>query len=273
MDLLKEVSEFIGEKIKKSEPLSGGKLLETSRKKYFFKCKKEASPTFFKEASGLAALKSTKAIDVVSVVHVTEHFILLEFVEPSPPRGDFFFHFGTQLACMHRHTSLVCGFKEDNFLGPSPQPNQNPRKLNWAAFFWEKRLLYQCHIGTQRGYIRKDLEKKLLAMESTVYDRLKISEPPSLLHGDLWSGNYLVNSKGKACLIDPAAYYGHREAELAMCRLFGGFSKDFYTGYEQEFPLEPGTEKRQPIYQLYHLLNHLNLFGQSYLPHVEAILN
>ena len=210
---------------------------------------------------------------MVSVIHATEYFILLDFVESASPRRDFFSNFGVQLARMHRHTSLQCGFVEDNFLGVTLQPNLNPKGLPWATFFWEKRLLHRCRIGVQKGLIGKKLEKKILALRSITDNLLDITVPPSLLHGDLWNGNYLVNSEGEVCLIDPAVYYGHREAELAMCRLFGGFSPDFYTSYEREFPLEEGAERRLPLYQLYHLLNHLNLFGGSYLHSVEAVVN
>lgn len=100
----------------------------------------------------------------------------------------------------------------------------------------------------------------------------KVAEPPSLLHGDLWAGNFIPDEEGEACLIDPAVYYGHREADLAMTHLFGGFGEDFYRAYEEEFPLQPGHPERQPVYQLYHLLNHLNLFGRSYYAQCENIL-
>ena len=113
----------------------------------------------------------------------------------------------------------------------------------------------------------------MLTLKAKVQELTTLEELPSLLHGDLWGGNYLVNSQEKVCLIDPAVYYGHREMELAMCKLFGGFSQDFYASYEKAFPLEKESEKRLPLYQLYHLLNHLNLFGGSYLHSVERIVN
>ena len=117
------------------------------------------------------------------------------------------------------------------------------------------------------------LEERIIGLKPVVEDLLDTRERPSLLHGDLWSGNFLVNPEGKACLIDPAVYYGHREAELAMCRLFGGFSPHFYSAYQEAFPLEAGASRRLALYQLYHVLNHLNLFGRSYLGQVEGIVD
>ena len=217
-------------------------------------------------------MAKSKAIDVAKVVGVSQDFLLLDFVESHAPRKDFFAHFSISLANMHRTSQDHCGFFEDNFLGATPQPNHNPQNLPWSRFFWEKRLLYQCQLGVKNALIPKGLEKEILQLKDTVVDLLTTDAPPSLLHGDLWSGNYLVNSRGKACLIDPACYYGHREAELAMCRLFGGFPPEFYHGYNEEYPLEKGVEKRLPLYQLYHVLNHLNLFGGHYLESVQRIV-
>ena len=273
MNFLEEISDFLGVKVELSKTLSGGSVLKTSHKKYFLKYKDKANSIFLKEVRGLNELRRTKAIDVISIVYATEYFILLDFIEPIPSKKNFFSDFGIKLAHMHRHTSPQCGFVEDNFLGRAPQINLNPKDLPWAEFFWEKRLLYQISIGAQKGCIDKQLEKKILSHKTSIHNLLNIKEPPSLLHGDLWNGNYLVNSQGEACLIDPAVYYGHREAELAMCKLFGGFSQDFYASYEKKWPLEKGSEKRLPIYQLYHILNHLNLFGQSYLQAVHEIVD
>ena len=219
-------------------------------------------------------MRETSAIDVVKVYGVTNRFLLLEYLDSDVSRKRLFFQdFGIRLSRMHRHTGGgEWGFMEDNFLGETPQPNLNPEGLSWPDFFWQKRLFYQCRLGIERGVIDTKLEKRILALKSMVEDLMDIREPPSLLHGDLWSGNYLVNDEGEVCLIDPAVYYGHREAELAMCKLFGGFSPDFYEAYEKEFPLERGAGRRLPLYQLYHCLNHLNLFGESYWGQVEGCL-
>ena len=140
----------------------------------------------------------------------------------------------------------------------------------WIPFFRERRLLPQLRRG--EGYLdekdRRCAEKLLARLE----ELLPEPEAPSLLHGDLWSGNYITGPDGRAWLIDPAAYVGHREADLAMTELFGGYPAAFYDAYREAWPLQPGYEQRREIYNLYHLLNHLNLFGPSYLGSVRQIL-
>ena len=276
MFFMKEIQDILGEKIRQvvHRDSSRAKIIG-ERQIYFVKYASSGeTEAFFKEARGLEAMRETGAIDVIGVLGVRARFLLLEYLEPRASGGKSFFQkFGTRLARMHRHTGKEWGFVEDNFLGSSPQINLNPERLSWEDFFWQKRLLYQCRLGVTRGMIGPELEKKILNLGPVVKGLLRTGERPSLLHGDLWSGNYLVNGEGEACLIDPAVYYGHREAELAMCRLFGGFSPDFYEGYEKEFPLEKDAVRRLPLYQLYHLLNHLNLFGKSYLGRVEGIVD
>lgn len=273
----RQIEELTGQTVKDSRPLSGTSFVgsfrvETSRGSYFLKCSRAKGRVFLCEAHGLEEMARTRSIGVVGVVGATEHFLLLEFVEPVGQGRNFFENFGAALADMHRHTSSACGFFEDNFLGATGQPNLNPERLPWAAFFWQKRLLYQCRLGVENGLIGGRLERDILGLEGVVLDLLHTDEPPSLLHGDLWSGNFLVGVEGRACLIDPAVYYGNREAELAMARLFGGFPPDFYRGYEERFPLEDGAGGRLRLYQLYHLLNHLNLFGRGYLGSVEEVV-
>ena len=277
LPFLREIQELLAESIEHYTPLYGTNFVsafkvETAKQGYFLKHTREKTQVFFKEAHGLREMKETETIDVVGVIKATEHFLLLDFIESPRLKGNFFSDFGGSLAEMHQSTSSRCGFFEDNFLGATPQPNLNPKNLSWPSFFWEKRLLYQCQLGVKNGLIENTLEKNILQLAPIVFDLLHTEEPPSLLHGDLWSGNYLVNSQGRACLIDPAVYYGHREAELAMASLFGGFPPEFYKGYNKSFPLEKGADKRLPLYQLYHLLNHLNLFGKSYLGSVEKVV-
>ena len=276
MFFVEEIQDLLRKKVKQMVHLtSTSAKIATNEKTYFIKYNSSGETSaFLKEARGLEAMRKTRTIDVVQVWGVSLHFILLEYLAPNTPQKKTFFQdFGIRLAKMHQHTGQSWGFMEDNFLGASVQPNLNPTQLSWPTFFWQKRLLYQCQLGISREFIDKKLEKRILALQPIVEDLLQTQEQPSLLHGDLWNGNYLVNSQGKACLIDPAVYYGHREAELAMCRLFGGFSPDFYQAYERDFSLEKGAKQRLPLYQLYHVLNHLNLFGRSYLAQVEAIID
>ncbi len=273
----REIEELSGERVKSVHPLSGTNFVgsfrvETSRRSYFLKCSREKGPVFHCEAHGLEEMARTHSIDVVGVVGATDHILLLEFIGPVV-QGNFFFEdFGASLAEMHGHTSSTCGFFEDNFLGATPQPNLNTKELPWASFFWQQRLLYQCRLGVKNGLVGDRLERDILDLEPQALDLLNTHEPSSLLHGDLWSGNFMVGAKGRACLIDPAVYYGNREAELAMTYLFGEFPPEFYLSYEKSSPLKEGAKRRLKLYQLYHLLNHLNLFGRGYLSSVEEAL-
>ena len=276
MFFLKEVQDILEEKVREVVPLgpSTAKIV-TESKIYFIKyIASGETPAFFKEARGLEVMGETGAIDVIRVMGVTSRFILLEYLGANSfEEKPFFQDFGTRLANMHRHTGEKWGFMEDNFLGAALQLNLNPKDLTWPEFFWQNRLYHRCHLGVECGMVDARLEKRIMGLRPVVEELLQTEESPSLLHGDLWSGNFLTNVRGEVCLIDPAVYYGHREAELAMCRLFGGFSQDFYGAYQKAFPLEQGWERRLPLYQLYHVLNHLNLFGKSYLEQVESIIN
>jgi fructosamine-3-kinase len=236
---------------------------------------------FLREAEGLDALAAANAIRVPSVLACSEDTLVLEWIEPAARREGFFARFGRQFARLHQCHGPSCGFPRDNFIGSTPQINRplggawgtvsDPDGEGWPDFFLHRRLRFQTGLARQNGF-SSDLDRMLDRAERTIIDRLRSAiEPPSLLHGDLWSGNYMVDERGGACLIDPAAYFGHREADLAMTRLFGGFDEEFYRGYAETAPLMPGHEERLPIYQLYHLLNHLNLFGRSYLGQCESI--
>jgi protein-ribulosamine 3-kinase len=225
---------------------------------------------FAAEAAGLAALSGAGLLRVPRVVAQEEDFLLLELIEPCPPAAGFFENFGHGLARLHRETrSELFGFTEDNYLGRSRQPNGWSQ--SWTTFWRDKRLGYQLALPNARG------DRELQVLGEKVLDRLpqwldEVEEPPSLLHGDLWAGNYLCGAGNQPVLIDPAVYYGHREAELAMTRLFGGFPPAFYAAYEEEWPLPPGARERGALYELYHLLNHYNLFGPSYRSRCLEIL-
>ncbi len=160
------------------------------------------------------------------------------------------------------------GFTEDNYIGASPQDNTPAQ--HWVEFFRDHRLAPQLAMAKDR------LETDDLRAADLLMDRLDefLIEPeqPSLLHGDLWAGNYMTGPDGCAWLIDPAVYAGHREADLAMTELFSGFPAQFYDAYREAWPLQPGYASRRDLYNLYHILNHLNLFGRSYLPSVRHIM-
>ncbi len=229
----------------------------------------ESLDIFQKEAHGLEELAKAKAIYVPKVYLAEKDFLLLEWVENKPSRqtDSFWEIFGQQFSHLHRFQGESFGFFENNYLGSSRQENcaSGSALKNWCDFYHQHRLLFQIKLAEKNGYGKKELLSTFACLEKKLPEILSGSEePPSLLHGDLWGGNYLVSEVGKPVLIDPAVYYGHREADLAMTHLFGGFGERFYQSYEESYPLSLGHEERLNIYKLYHILNHLNLFGMGY---------
>ncbi len=198
-------------------------------------------------------------------------FLLLEQIREGRRRRDFWEGFGRSLALLHRNlTSARYGFSRDNYLGATPQANR--WESDWLLFFGEHRLRFQAELAVRRGRADSALLTGIEAVVRRLPELLPHPERASLLHGDLWGGNFMVGADGGAVLIDPAVYYGHREADLAMTELFGGFAASFYAAYSELWPLEPGYEERRELYNLYHLLNHLNLFGGSYAASVRSIV-
>lgn len=242
------------------------------------------SDMFRTEAEGLRELSRANALRVPGVLLAGDNSIVLECIRPGPRKPEFFEEFGRRFARLHRYHGRLCGFREDNFIGSTAQINTPLGGLweecrapedsgaDWPAFFFERRLRFQAELAVENGFGSHLLNLLDRAGSEIIKLLGEAIEPPSLLHGDLWSGNFIVDEHGVACLIDPAVYYGHREADLAMTHLFGGFGPDFYRTYDEVFPLSPGHRERRPVYQLYHLLNHLNLFGRSYFGQCENIL-
>jgi fructosamine-3-kinase len=170
---------------------------------------------------------------------------------------------------MHSHTNTRFGFEHNNYIGSTEQPN--PWTDDGHKFFAEHRLLFQARMALSRGLLGKSDLNEVESIVNKLPDLIPV-QPASLLHGDLWSGNAMSDSTGAPAIIDPAAHYGLAESELAMTTLFGSFPAIFYRAYEEVRPLEPGYQARFSIYNLYHLLNHLNIFGRGYLGQVQAIL-
>ncbi len=241
------------------------------------------NPAMFRcEADGLRELTETGAIRVPMVLAVSNQALVLEFIDSGNRQPDFFANFGRRFARLHEKHSRACGFSSDNFIGSTPQVNAplvgdwedttETGGCDWPEFFLERRLRYQAELAGQNGH-GDELPGLLDRGEKNLIEILQPNaEPPSLLHGDLWGGNFMVDEEGQPCLIDPAVYYGHREADLAMTRLFGGFDDSFYSAYDEAWPLNQGWQERLPVYQLYHLLNHLNLFGSAYYARSLQIL-
>ncbi|NOZ55076.1 MAG: fructosamine kinase family protein [Gammaproteobacteria bacterium] len=170
---------------------------------------------------------------------------------------------GTALAAMHRVESGLFGWYRDNTIGSTPQINRQGK--DWAAFWCEHRLGFQFQLASQQGHCASLLSRvELLLAKIDVFFQ-SYQPRPSLLHGDLWSGNYAIEAPNTPVIFDPAVYYGDREADIAMTELFGGFSQDFYCAYKEAYPLDDGYDVRKILYNLYHVINHLNLFGESYL--------
>ncbi|MCR5106609.1 MAG: fructosamine kinase family protein [Lachnospiraceae bacterium] len=245
----------------------------------FLKMNGEKDEEFFlREAEGLLAIGNTGRIDVPKLIGYGSDegkaFLLMEFIRSSPKAPDFHEDFGHKLAAMHLDScSAYTGFKNfgfisDNYIGGGRQENTPEEK--WIVFFREHRLLPQLRLA--EGYFDSSSLKAFDRLLERLGDILTEPWKPSLLHGDLWSGNYMTGADGKVVLIDPAVYVGHPEADIAMTELFGGFSRVFYDSYYEVIERIPGYEDRREIYNLYHLLNHLNLFGQTYLSPVLNII-
>lgn len=268
--MISKIENIIGEKIISKSFVGGGsiansQILETeSGDKYFLKSYGSNKTILQNEANGLRELAKPNVINVPEIIALDDDFLLMEFIETGKKKSNFFELFGQQFAKLHKSTSKNFGFYENNFIGSNPQINL-PELKNWTEFFWTNRLLYQFKLAEQNGYTNSEFRASFNKLEKLLPSILSgTKEKPSLLHGDLWSGNFMVDLRGNPVLIDPAVYYGHREADLAMTKMFGGFTPAFYSAYNEAYPLPNNWEYRIDLYKLYHVLNHLNLFGSSY---------
>jgi fructosamine-3-kinase len=266
--------------IRDTRPLSGGDInaafrINTNKGSYFLKHNSASRypGMFHSEARGLALLEATKEVDVPVVVDTgeagEEAYLILEYIESASRGNDFWESFGRALARMHRYNNTYFGLDHDNYIGSLHQFNH--RHESWADFFIHERLERQLTLAWDKGLIDSKMTKQFERLYTRIPDVFP-EEPASLVHGDLWSGNYMTGSQGQAVIIDPAAYYGHREMDIGMSRLFGGFDSDFYESYNREYPLAAGWPGRVEICNLYPLMVHVNLFGGSYVNSVKNIL-
>lgn len=276
--------------IAETDRLSGGDINKaygltlTNGKHIFMKANAKQNAAFFTaESAGLTAIAKTGAIATPEILctgtddgeDVGYSFLLLKFINSGKKQKNYWIDFAHNLAAMHKaETSIYFdddskfGFFQNNFIGARSQIN-TPCD-SWISFFRDNRLLPQFKAAD--SYFDEVDRTQITRLLDHLEDFMIEPEKPSLLHGDLWSGNVMCGPDGKAMLIDPAAYVGHAEADLAMTELFGGFPPKFYEAYREAKSLQPGYDNRRDLYNLYQLLNHLNLFGPSYLGPVKSII-
>ncbi len=233
------------------------------------------------EAEALEAMGATGTVRVPEVIglrdpeHADEdvRWLVMEWLEPGRPQPGTWGALGRRLAALHRSTGPAYGWDRPNFIGPLHQPNG--RTDHWPAFWREARLEPQLRLAVDAGFLGDDDTARFHALFAELDDLLEpaATDGPSLVHGDLWNGNVHVTDAGTAALVDPSVYHGHREVDLAMSELFGGFGREFYDAYEEAWPVEPGYARvRRSIYQLYYLLVHVNLFGGGYVGSTRSTL-
>ena len=263
-------------RLDKAQALSGGDInavfkIWTDRGELVVKCNSASQfPAMFEaEARGLRLLASTKTLRIPEVITFGEieddAFLLLEFLDGGGPASGFWERFGQKLAALHGHSQDRFGLDHYNYIGSLPQSNQAEETAH--AFYLDQRLSPQVELARRNGYSLKAFDRFALRLAELIPD-----EPPALIHGDLWSGNYMMVTGGEPALLDPAVAYAPREMDLGMMHLFGGFPGPLFDAYEEIFPLVPGWRDRLPIWQLYYQLVHLNLFGGSYLAGIEHTL-
>ncbi|MDN5212487.1 fructosamine kinase family protein [Fulvivirgaceae bacterium BMA12] len=267
-------------KVEAIRPLSGGcinnaLLVKTNQGPFFVKCnRREKHDMFLAEYKGLSLLRKHSQFVIPAVlgceVDADNSYLILEFIEHTPQVGNYWEIMGRQLAEQHHNHADLFGLSHHNYIGSLFQDNS--KKEHWNDFFIENRLEAQLQLAISN----KLVDKKFVTEFRKIYSRCKDLFPavkPSLLHGDLWSGNIITGLDGMPCLIDPAVYYGHPEMEIAFTRLFGGFDAAFYASYQENYPMEAGFDQRMDLYNLYPLLVHLNLFGASYLSGIKRIVS
>ena len=276
------ISESLPGSIRHKQPLSGGSInsayrVETeSNQSFFVKLnRKSLLPMFEAEAEGLAELRKAEAIRVPEPLScgAADGFawIVTEYVEFGRGDAGTQERFGRQFAALHRFTAERFGWHRDNTIGSTAQINDWSN--SWVDFYREHRLGFQLKLAATHGYtgsIQKKGERLMVELDKLFASYRPV---PSLMHGDLWGGNHGVDSEGNPVIFDPAVYYGDREADLAMTSLFGGCSSRFYDAYDEAWPLNEGYSVRKNLYNLYHILNHANLFGGGYAMQAESMMD
>jgi len=272
----------LGSRVMGARPLSGGDIndayevrLADGREVFVKSNVRAPNDMFVAEAHGLAWLAEAKSLRVPGVLAASganelTPFLALELIRPAHRASDFDDRLGQGLAALHRHGAPAFGLDHDNYIGRLPQ--KNTFAVTWPEFYRVRRLGAQLKAAVDAGLatvrMRRDFERLFAQLDALCGPH----EPPARLHGDLWGGNMIADDRGEPCLIDPAVYGGHREIDLAMMKLFGGFGPRVFAAYKEAFPLADGYRERVALYQLYPLMVHVNLFGSGYVGQVEAAL-
>jgi len=267
-------------KVEKISSISGGCInqaycIEDSKHSFFVKLNTTKSLHMFEaEATGLQEIKNSHSLRVPTPIcsgrNDTNSWLVLEYIEMDHVTKNGSAALGTGLAEMHRISFEKFGWIQNNTIGSTPQINNF--SLDWIQFWRKHRLGYQLQLAKANGYTGRLLKQGNYLMTELEAFFPETPQVASLLHGDLWSGNYSYDLARRPVLYDPAIYYGDRETDLAMTELFGGFSTTFYAAYSEAYPLDPGYKTRKILYNLYHILNHLNIFGGSYLNQAEDMM-
>lgn len=266
----------------KQTPVGGGSINDSAifsgccgRQFFIKKNKADMLDMFTAEAEGLVALAQANAIRVPATICTGqasgESFIVMEYIHFGSGNADSHARLGRQLAQMHRYTSDKYGWYRDNTIGSTPQLNAQSR--DWVEFLREQRIGFQLELASRKGASPALASKGRRLLDGLDFCFDTYRPEASILHGDLWSGNYAFDSEHAPIIFDPAVYFGDRESDMAMTELFGGFQPAFYTAYETEWPLDPGYVRRKKLYKLYHILNHFNLFGGGYAGQAESVLD
>jgi len=277
---LNAIIEDCGLQVQRFEQIHGGDInnafcLHTSNGNFFLKVNQAGlyPDMFLKEAAGLSEIKKTRTVSTPAVIKTgiagEQQYLLLEWIGKGQPDEQFWENFGHELALLHHQPQEYCGWHTDNYIGRLKQSNK--RHGTWDEFYTECRIMPLVEIlFNKQLFNRADI--KDAGHFCNQLDTLFPVEHPALLHGDLWSGNYSVSAGGQPVIFDPAVYYGHREMDLGMTQLFGGFDPRFYEAYQEVYPLEPGWEKRLKLTEAYPLLVHAVLFGGFYTGRAREVL-
>jgi fructosamine-3-kinase len=281
--LAHKVAALVRESTIRLEPVSGGDIndafcaISAGGRRLFVKTHSAALPeVFLREAEGLAWLAEAKALRLPEVIAASDAdargpaCLVLEYIERGRPGAHYDERLGRGLAALHRYGAPRFGHDVSNYLATLAQ--DNTQSDDWPEFYAWKRLAPLAERATQRGVLPAAVASRVRRLCEQMARFTGDAEPPARLHGDLWGGNALAAASGEPVLIDPAVYAGHREIDLAMMRLFGGFSPRVFEAYEEAYPRAAGHEERVALYQVYPLLAHVNLFGSSYVAQLDRAL-